>query len=359
MTRFKKKTGKIKLKRLLGNPFLYFGLTAVFLFGAIYSEATSLSVFSGQPVFSNSFFNNSGAISKDSLFFSRAGLLSPETPDLKIIQDNAIAGISAPRILSPKVLGDIFGASPSDIIEYNIQPGDTLETIAKNHNISLNTLLWANELTGSSKIKVGQTLVILPVSGVLHIVKDGDTITEISRKYKAKSDNIISFNSLTSEGDIFIGDILIVPDGVMLKSSSLANVQTAVADNFFIFPTEGKITQGLHYFNAVDVANKCGTPIYAAASGQVQRVKYGYNFGGGNYVTILHSGGISTYYGHLMTTFVKPGDAITVGDRIALIGGQPGMPGAGRSTGCHLHFGVVGAKNPLLKYSLGDRISLK
>ncbi|MBI2053971.1 MAG: peptidoglycan DD-metalloendopeptidase family protein [Candidatus Staskawiczbacteria bacterium] len=359
MTGFSKKSGRKKLKRLLGNPFLYFGLTAVFLFGAIYSEANSLSVFSSQPVFLNSFLNNSSITSKDNLFFSRAGLQAIETPDLKIIQDNAIAGISTPRILSPKVLGDIFGASPSDIIEYSVQPGDTLETIAKNHNITLNTLLWANELTSSSKIKVGQTLVILPVSGVLHIVKDGDTIGEISRKYKAKSDNILAFNSLTSEGDIFIGDILLVPDGVMPKSSSLAHMETAVANNFFILPTEGKITQGIHYFNAVDVANKCGTPIYAAASGQVQRVKYGYNFGGGNYVTILHSGGISTYYGHLMTIFVKPGDAVTVGDRVALIGGQPGMPGAGKSTGCHLHFGVVGAKNPLLKYGLGDRISLK
>ncbi|MDP2741089.1 MAG: M23 family metallopeptidase, partial [bacterium] len=89
------------------------------------------------------------------------------------------------------------------------------------------------------------------------------------------------------------------------------------------------------------------------------RVKYGYNFGGGNYVTILHSGGIVTYYGHLMTIFVKPGDTVSVGDRIALMGGQPGMAGAGRSTGCHLHFGVIGAKNPLLKYGVGARINLK
>ncbi|MDO8740792.1 MAG: M23 family metallopeptidase, partial [Candidatus Woesearchaeota archaeon] len=101
---------------------------------------------------------------------------------------------------------------------------------------------------------------------------------------------------------------------------------------------------------------KCGTSIHAAAPGQVQKVKYGYNFGGGNYITILHSNGVVTYYGHLMTIFVKPGDMVDVGERIALIGGAPGMAGAGRSTGCHLHFGVVGAKNPLAKYGIGASI---
>jgi murein DD-endopeptidase MepM/ murein hydrolase activator NlpD len=143
------------------------------------------------------------------------------------------------------------------------------------------------------------------------------------------------------------------------KAPPLINIQAPLADNFFIFPTQGRITQGLHFYNAVDTANKCGTSIYAAASGKVQRVKYGYNFGGGNQVTILHSGGIVTYYGHLMTIFVKPGDAVNVGDRIALMGGQPGMAGAGHSTGCHLHFQVMGAKNPLAKYSVGTAINMK
>ncbi|MEK7664717.1 MAG: LysM peptidoglycan-binding domain-containing protein [Patescibacteria group bacterium] len=333
---------------------------------AIYSEGGNFSAFAslnnGQTVFFNSFFNNPKGPNEDSLFFSKASALALETPDLKIIQDNAIGGVSTPQILTPKVLGDTFGGSPADtdnIIEHIIQPGDSLQSIAENYNISLNTLLWANGLINSSKIKVGQTLVILPVSGLLHVVKSGDTIGGISQKYKSKTDAIVAFNSLANEADIYIGDILIVPDGVMPKTSSSINIQTAIADNFFIFPTEGKITQGLHYYNAVDVANKCGTSVYAAASGQIQRVKYGYNFGGGNYITILHSGGIVTYYGHLMTIFVKPGDVVNVGDRIALIGGQPGMAGAGRSTGCHLHFETIGAKNPLAKYLIGAKINFK
>ncbi len=361
---FHKRIKQMNFRGLFKNPLFYFGLISFILLGTIYSSCDSFASFNGlsnsQAVFFNPFFSDTDNSNEDNLFLGQQEALALEPPDLKIIQDNSICSISTPRVLSPKVLGDTFGGASQDnkeVIDYIVQPGDTLQSIAQNYGISLNTLLWVNELTSSSKIKVGQGLIILPISGVLHVVRAGDTISEIAKKYKAKSDNIIAFNDFTNEGDIYIGDILIVPEGVIPpKSSPQINIQAPLADNFFIFPTEGKITQGLHYYNAVDVGNKCGTPIYAAASGAVQRIKYGYNAGAGNYITILHSGGIVTWYGHLMIIFVKPGDKVNVGDRIALMGGQPGMAGAGRSTGCHLHFTVIGAKNPLSKYYLGSYI---
>lgn len=342
-------------------------MTALILFGMIYSSSDSFASFNGlnngRVAFFSSFFNSSDNLNKDGLFFSQSDGAPLETPDLKIIQGNTIGAVPTPRVVSGKVLGDVFGGNSQDrkdIIDYIVQPGDTLQSIAAEYGITVNTLLWANDLTTSSTIKVGQSLVILPIDGVLHIVKSGDTISVIAQKYKAQSDDIINFNSLTNQDDIYIGDILIVPGGIMPKKSApLINNQIPLADNFFIYPASGRVTQGLHFYNAVDVANKCGTPVYAAASGIVQRVKYGYNFGGGNYATILHSNGISTYYGHLMTIFVKPGDKVNVGDRIALIGGGTGTLGDGLSTGCHLHFGVTGAKNPLSKYYVGSIINLK
>ena len=306
-------------------------------------------------VFSNPFFKNTNNPENNDLFFSQNKALAIEKPDLKIIEDGFIYGISTPRVLTSQTLGDIFGG-PQDsreIIEYSVEPGDTLESIAQSFGISLNTLLWTNNLSKNSSLKTGQNLVILPVSGVTHIVKSGDTISEIGKTYKAKIDDILAFNNLTSEGDIFVGDILIVPGGIMPQKSLPSVSQKTLADSFFIYPTEGKITQGLHWYNAIDVANKCGNPINAAASGTVQRVRYGWNHGGGNQVTILHSDGIVSYYGHLMSLFVKPGDKVTIGDRIALMGQT------GKATGCHLHFEVIGAKNPLAKYFLGAMIKYK
>jgi murein DD-endopeptidase MepM/ murein hydrolase activator NlpD len=351
------------LRGLFKNPLFYFGLSAVFLFGALCSSCGNPVGANGLGnshfVFFNSFFNKAEAQNNNSLFSSRANAATLETPDLKMMQDNTLCAVSTPCVVSGKVLGDVFGGnsqSKKDVSDYTVQPGDTLQSIANSFDISINTLLWANDLSSSSAVKVGQSLTILPTDGVLHVVKSGDTISGIAQKYKAESDGIIAYNSLANQDDIYIGDILIVPGGVMPKKAiPLINNQVPLADNFFIFPTQGKITQGIHYYNAVDVANACGTPIYAAASGVVQRAVFNnaWNLGMGNYVTILHSNGTVTYYGHFENVFVKPGDKVTVGDRIGLMGRT------GNATGCHVHFEVVGARNPLAKYAVGAAISYK
>jgi len=308
---------------------------------------------------------------KDSIFFGSNDKIALETPDLKVIEDNTISSIAVPSVVSLKVLGDTFGASYSDkreVADYVVQPGDTADSIAKAHNISVNTLLWANELTSSSQLKNGQSVVILPVDGVLHTIKSGDLLDNIAKKYNAKVDDIIAFNNLANENDIYVGDILVVPGGTLRVSTPKGksptqsplqiNVQIPLANNYFIFPVQGKITQGLHYFNAVDIANQCGTPIYAAASGTVQRAVFNnkWNLGMGNYITILHPNGTVTYYGHLSSVFVKSGESVQVGQNIGLVGKSGKVIGV---TGCHLHFQVMGAANPLAKYSVGSTISYK
>ncbi len=347
----------------LGNPSFYFGFFSVVLLALLFFGSGNFAELqyttSSQAVFFNPFFKTANNSENNDLFLLKNKTLAIETPDLKMIEGNSVYGISTPRILTTQTLGSIFGESSyfdkKDIIEISVQPGDTIALLAEKFGISENTIAWANGISKSSALKVGQTLTILPVSGLSHVVKSGDTISEIARIYKATPDDIIAFNNLADEGDIFIGDILTIPSGVMPAKPSVSAVAT-LADNFFIFAAEGKITQGAHHFGrGVDVGNKCGTPIYAAATGTVQRaVGNGkWNAGMGNYITILHSGGVVSYYGHLMTVFVKPGDAVKVGDRIALMGTT------GNSTGCHVHFEVVGAKNPLVKYLVGTTIKYK
>lgn len=355
---------RISLRGGFRNPLLYFGLISVILFYAIYASCGTQTNAGGRIAFLNSFFDQPDSLNRNSLFSSKANAIPLETPDLKIIQNNTLGGISTPYIVSGKVLGDVFGGTAQDkkeVINYVVQAGDTLQSIANSYNISVNTLLWANDLTSSSTIKVGQSLAILPTDGVLHVVKSGDTVSGIAQTYKTKPDDIVVYNSLASQDDIYIGDILIVPGGAMPKQASPSVNQIPLASNYFIFPAEGRISQGLHYYNAVDIANKCGAPIYAAAAGVVQRASGSgaYNGGMGNYITILHGNGTVTYYGHLMAVLVKPGDKVYTGQNIALVGGQPGMAGAGRSTGCHLHFQVIGAKNPLSAYVKGATISYK
>lgn len=93
------------------------------------------------------------------------------------------------------------------------------------------------------------------------------------------------------------------------------------------------------------MANTCGTPIRAAADGVVVRAAPGpYQGRTGNQIIVDHGGGITTRYGHVLTgsMAVRAGDRVSVGLRIAAMGGDPALDpiGAGSSTGCHLHFEV-------------------
>lgn len=358
-----------KNKGSFKDPLLYLGIFSSILFGAVSLGAD----FIFQPNLQLGDFSFlatiSETINQPRNQFLRAYQETKTRPlDLNIIQQNSLRGISPPNTLSFQVLGSLIGSSEGtlgenssqpefgskEIIEYIVQDGDILSLISENFGISIETILWANDLTKNSVIRPGQKLIILPVSGVLHYVKKGDTLSEIAKTYKAETGEIIAFNELSNERDIYIGDILIIPNGIKPKPVILeyALPQIPLASSYFICPIASpcKITQGLHWDNAIDFSNgNCGSPIYAAAGGQVLRVKYGWNMGAGNYLTILHPNGVVTMYGHLQSILVNQGDNVSQGQITALMGGKPGTPGAGNSTGCHLHFGVQGARNPFTK----------
>lgn len=303
-----------------------------------------------KPIAKENFYNRNTFISSAKNF-----LAIP--PEMSFFQDNTLTGVSSPVIITPQVLGSLWGNEEikerKEIIKYKVKPGDTLSSIASKFNISLQTILWANDLNAKSTIKSGQELIILPVSGILYTVKKNDTLSAIAKRYKADIKEIIAFNGLSEEADIYIGDFLIIPGGQMPKKI-LRTAQIPVAESYFIFPCQGRISQGLHYYNAIDIANKCGSPVVAVSDGIVQRA--GWIRIGGKRVTILHPNGVVTYYGHLSKILVAPGQKVSTGDIIGYIGHTGYTLGA---TGCHLHFEVIGAKNFLSKYPVGSYISWK
>ncbi|MDP2664217.1 MAG: M23 family metallopeptidase [bacterium] len=357
-----------KTKGSLKTPCLCIGVTAVFLFVLV-------SACSG--LFLKSIAANSGFYLADmsKIFNSQdkadlfAGYLttkelSPESPQFILVGNSVLLASTPPTTFSSQVLGSLVaGYEPEDvknvITEYIVESGDTLSSLATKFDISLNTILWANNLTSKSTIKPGQKLIILPVSGTIHHVKDKDTISGIAQTYKVKTDEIVSFNHLSQEGSIYIGDILIIPGGTM-PSSPVQKTQTSggipLANSYFICPHAAcHITQGLHWYNAIDFGGKCGDYIRAAAAGTVLKVamttstsRWAFS-GAGSHITIMHPNGVVTTYGHVSASLVSPGDTVSQGQPIALMGGQPGTPGAGLSTGCHVHFGMTGATNPFAR----------
>jgi hypothetical protein len=101
----------------------------------------------------------------------------------------------------------------------------------------------------------------------------------------------------------------------------------------------------------IDYGVAVGTKIVAAANGIVTHA--GVHAQYGNYIIIKH-GKKSTLYGHLSKILVKVGQRVSGGEMIAKSGGKKGAPGAGTSTGPHLHFevrdnggtGAQGRENP-------------
>ena len=110
-----------------------------------------------------------------------------------------------------------------------------------------------------------------------------------------------------------------------------------------IKPTNGRITEGYGYrvhpiykvrqfHHGVDIANKEGSVIYAAADGKV--VDKGYHKDYGYYLLIDHGYGYKTFYGHFRKRFVDIGQEVT---KYQIIGE---MGSTGTSTGSHLHYEV-------------------
>ncbi|MFA6047445.1 MAG: LysM peptidoglycan-binding domain-containing protein [Parcubacteria group bacterium] len=99
------------------------------------------------------------------------------------------------------------------VVIYEVQPGDTVSAIAASHKISVNTILWANEMDNVDDIMPGDKIFILPVSGLTYTVKKGDTIDSVSNEYKADKDKIIAFNGLPANGELKEGEEITIPDG--------------------------------------------------------------------------------------------------------------------------------------------------
>ena len=245
-------------------------------------------------------------------------------------------------------------------IVYTVERGDSVSTIADSFGVQVSTILWENNLNSYSIIRPGDKLDILPVDGVTHKVKRGDSLSKIAKQYNVDKRKIAEQNKLKDSSILSVGQKLIIPNG---RKTSYARRNTKrysglnalkdlvkspnakpVAGNKMNWPTEGhRITQYYSWrHHAVDIANKTGTPIYAADAGTVEYAGWGKGYG--YQIVINHGGGKKTRYAHNSKLYVKKGQKVGKGETIAAMGST------GWSTGPHTHFEVIinGKKyNPL------------
>lgn len=248
---------------------------------------------------------------------------------------------------------------PDRISVYVVRSGDTLSEIADMFGVSINTILWANDLKSTRDVHPGDTLVILPVSGVERTVVKGDTLSSLAKKYKADVNDIAQFNGLDSKEPLAVGSVIIIPGGeIAMPARSSSSIQEPylggsglIQNGYYSSPIPGAVlTQGLHGWNGIDLGAARGTPIRAAADGTIiiARGNGAWNGGYGNYVVITHSNGSQTLYAHMTSIAVSAGRSVFSGQVIGYVGST------GLSTGAHLHFEVRGAANPFRNCRTGS-----
>ncbi|MEY4320331.1 MAG: hypothetical protein RLZZ471_272, partial [Actinomycetota bacterium] len=171
---------------------------------------------------------------------SEAALLLPGQV-LKLV-DNAIQPAVLDKVTTP--------------IQHTVQPGETLGKIANHYSISLRNILALNDLKERSIIFPGQKLKIREVNpsapkstkqlSAEHVVVEGETLIEIAKQHGVSITSLLKKNSLTKNSIIFVGQILDIPDPAVSSApiDYAAGNQIGKPTSICIFHGFHKIKQG-------------------------------------------------------------------------------------------------------------------
>lgn len=269
---------------------------------------------------------------------------------------------------------------------YIVKDGDTIESIANANKLNTKEFLIANpEFTSvnnllytSQKVNVGLINPIISVVVEKHAV--AEEVAKYATDIKYDSELVIGYSYVERPGENGldrvtrkyqyingqVADVALVSSVEIKPSVSQILVKGEryvpnVADlSYWAWPTSTPytITTGYEYrwgsfHAAIDIYVGWGSPIYAANNGTVEAVSTSCvrgdtscNGGRGNYVIINHNiSGYYTQYMHLATAYVKPGQVVSRGQRIAAMGNTGHVvptPAYGSSSyaGTHLDYGV-------------------
>lgn len=249
----------------------------------------------------------------------------------------------------------------------SVARGDTLYSISRRYNVPLKDLINANRLQAPYTLYVGQRL-RLPTRQY-HTVQKGESLYGISRMYNVDITSLSRVNNLQTPYSLSVGQKLLLPASVSSVSSepsvsapatvaatpaqsSAKPAQLMAASSYtpsqnrktkFDWPVKGTIISGYGNLgngrknDGINIKAALGTNVKAADSGTVA---YAGNElkGFGNLILIKHTDGWITAYAHNDRLFVKKGQKVSRGEKIATVGST------GSVTTPQLHFEVRSGK---------------
>ncbi|MFC1537137.1 LysM peptidoglycan-binding domain-containing M23 family metallopeptidase [Pseudomonadota bacterium] len=207
---------------------------------------------------------------------------------------------------------------------YRVRKGDTLYSIGKRFGVDHKLLARRNHIGWPYTIYVGQNLSLTRTAAKPQYMPIPRTKTKrvASRKPTRSAKKAVS------------------------KKTASTHSRPAINGSVKLrWPLKAKITsrfgrRGSRMHDGIDIGAKEGTPIYAAAAGEVvysdQRLS-----GYGKLIIIRHSSDMFTAYAHNQRNLVRKGDRVKAGSVIARVGKT------GRASGPHLHFEVRRGSTPV------------
>jgi murein DD-endopeptidase MepM/ murein hydrolase activator NlpD len=270
--------------------------------------------------------------------------------------------------------------TPKSVI---VQKGDTLYSLSRKYKVPLRGVIEENHLTYPYTLNVGQNL-LLPTQQK-HVVKKGDTLYSISKKYNVDMTSLSRLNELKKPYSLNVGQVLSLPSSLGDAPSYISdaggggssysykskvntnnkktytNTNKKVVANKkiarkssskkvsvyrkskFVWPVRGTVVSNFGFVgkgrknDGINIKAATGTNVKAADKGVVA---YAGNElkGFGNLVLIKHSDGYITAYAHIDKMYVKKGQKVLRGEKIATVGST------GSVNSPQLHFEVRAGK---------------
>lgn len=250
----------------------------------------------------------------------------------------------------------------TDIQTHTVEVGETLWTIAKIYDTTMDELIEANQDRNPDDLQIGDEIKLIKSKPLLTVATVSDITYDENIKFESEVElNDSMYNNektvkvqgkegkarivakeVKHNGKLISKDIVkeevieepvreLVVKGTKEVPKTRATGQLAMATRGRISSRYGMRNGRMH--RGLDIAASIGTPINAADGGKV--ISAGWSGSYGNLVVIDHENGYKTKYAHCSKILVKPGQRVYKGEQIAKVGNT------GRSTGPHLHIEVL------------------
>ena len=299
----------------------------------------------------------------------KLGYQTEDTVDAYFVEDVEIRQeyVDTSYIMNLGYIAEILNATKEGEVTYTVKSGDSYYSIAGEYGISMDTLMKMNPGYDPKILRVGDVLTIsnaVPYLTVVNVERQSyvqdvpypveytDDASMYQGEYKVTSPgvygkaditaNVTYINGTETEREIVASVTLSQPvteqqlRGTKERPSWYPTGSFGWPCNGIITSYFGRRNTGIRgastYHEAIDIANRYGTPIYASDGGTV--IYSGWMGGYGYLVKIDHGNGYVTYYGHNSSLIVSVGEHVHKGQQIARMGST------GISSGNHCDFRI-------------------